>query len=230
MVRELCGEAASKNVVLVSNMWSEVSLEVCEKREKTLSSGCFKPVLDSGGQMARHHNTVQSAHDIIRSIARNDPVVLQIQRELVDERKDIANTAAGRSINQKHNRQIEKHQTELKEVLQKMVRVSKEKDEETVRELEGEKRRLQERMKEITKDLEGMSSNYDAEKVRMEAKVKGVERGAKRESERPEAERKRQLPDRTRRVQDETNVSVADRARPKQETKRSPLVTIPVYK
>ena len=234
IVRALCGDAASMNIVPVSNMWNEVSPEVGEERENGLSRGVFKPVLDSGGQMARHHNTVQSAHDIIRRIAENDPVVLQIQRELVDERKDITNTAAGESINQKLNRQIGKHQTGLESIRRDMERAVMWRARETAPELRDKKRGLQERMKEITRDLEGMSSNYAAEKERMEAKVKGVEQGARRESERSaaetKAERKWQLPIRTRRVQDEANASVADRTEPNQETERSPLITIPVYK
>ena len=76
MVRELCGDAALKNVVLVTNMWSEVSPDVGQNRENQLSAKFFKPVLDLGAQMVRHHHTVQSAHDIIRRMVANDPVVL----------------------------------------------------------------------------------------------------------------------------------------------------------
>jgi hypothetical protein len=35
--------------------------------------------------MVRRHNTEQSAHDVIRNIVDNHPVVLHIQRELVDD-------------------------------------------------------------------------------------------------------------------------------------------------
>ena len=66
--RKLCGDAALANVVLVTNMWGEVSPEVGEARESELSGNFFKPVLDLGAQMVRHHNTVHSAHDVIRRI------------------------------------------------------------------------------------------------------------------------------------------------------------------
>ena len=230
MVPEFCGGAALKNVVLASNMWSGVPPKVGQDRENELASGYFKPVLDLGAQMVRYHNTVQSAHDIIRRIVTNNPVVLQIQRELVDERKGIANTTAGGSISQKLNRRIVQHQTELKGVRQGMVQALKGNDGEMVRELEEEKRRLQERMKEIARDLEGMSSNYAVEKERMEVRLKYMGRGAGRERERPEAERKRQLDDRTRRPQDKANESVVDRARLNQGTETSHWVTIPIYR
>ena len=110
MFRELCGESALKNTVLVTNMWAVGSKDTNEACEKGLSGQFFKLALDKGAQMVRHHNTVQSAHDIIWEIMKNRPVVLQIQRELVDERKDIADTAAGDSIKRELEDQIGRHQ------------------------------------------------------------------------------------------------------------------------
>ena len=47
----------------------------------------------------------------------------------------------------------------------------KEKDEETMQELEEDSGKLQERVEKIKKDLEGMAPNYAAEKERMEANI-----------------------------------------------------------
>ena len=77
--------------------------------------------------MIRHHNTAQSAQDIILTVMKNRPVVLQIQRELVDEHKDIVDTAAGETVNQELNEQIRRHQIELKEVQEQMMQTLKEK-------------------------------------------------------------------------------------------------------
>ena len=211
MFRKLCGDTALKNVVLVTNMWGEVSRDIGEAREGELSSEFFKSALHKGAKMVRHHNTIESAHKIIRMIAENPPVVLRIQRELVDERRDIVNTAAGQAINRELNDQIQRNQAELKEVQEEMAQALRERDEETARELEEEKRRLQERMEELAKDSGGMGANYAAEKERVEAKVKEVEQEAKRERERSEAEGKRHPADRTRRLLGGTNVCVVDR-------------------
>jgi hypothetical protein len=51
-------------VVLLTNMWGEVSHEVGEARERELTSNFFKPALDKGAQLVRHHNTEQSAHTL----------------------------------------------------------------------------------------------------------------------------------------------------------------------
>ena len=116
MFRKLCGDTTLKNVVLVTNRWGEVSPEIGEAREWELCNRFFKPVLDKGAQMARHHNTAQSAHDIIRRIMVNYSEALQIQYEMVDEHKDIVDTAAGEAINLDFDGLIRRHQAELKEV------------------------------------------------------------------------------------------------------------------
>ena len=175
MFRELCGDTTLKNVVLVTNMWSEVSLDIGEARENELSSEFFKSVLDNGAQMARHHDTIQSAHDIIRGIMENHPVVLQIQRELVDERKDIVDTAAGEAVNKELNEQIRRHRAELEDLQKEMAQALEKKDEQIRRELEEDRRKTEERVEKIKKDSEGMAAKYAAEKEKMEAKVKQME-------------------------------------------------------
>ena len=217
MFRELCGDTTLKNVILVTNMWGEVSRDIGEAREDELTSDFFKPVLDKAAQMARHHNTAQSAHDIIRRIMKNRPVTLQIQRELVDEHKDIVDTAAGGVINKELKEQIRKHQVELRMVQEEMMQAMKERDEEARQELEEESRKLQEEMERIKKDSEGMASNYAEEKERMETKMKQMEREAKRERERTEVEYNRQMADLNHRLRMAANASKADRALLEQE-------------
>ena len=112
--QELCGETNLKKVVLVTNMWSEVPHDVGEARERELASKFLKPAPDKGTQMVRNHGTEQSAHDVIRRIVNNHPVVLQIQRELVDEHKDIANTAASDAVNAELVEAAGRHVAELR--------------------------------------------------------------------------------------------------------------------
>ena len=93
--RKLCGDSALKNAVLVSNMWEDVPEGVGEEREKELINTFFKPAIDKGAQYACFHNTADSAYGIIRHIMeKKELIALQIERELVDEGMDIADTAA----------------------------------------------------------------------------------------------------------------------------------------
>ena len=178
MLDELCGDTALKNVVIVTNMWDAVSREVGEARENELSGKFCKPVLDQGAQMVRHYNTTESAHDVVRRVMKNHPVVLRIQRELVDEHKDLIDTSAGKAINRELDEQIRRHQVELERAEEEIAQALEEKDEEAREELGEETRRLQEQMRKIKEDSERMAANYAAEKERMEARVTAMEQRA----------------------------------------------------
>ena len=161
MFRKLCGDTTLKNVVLVTNMWGSVTPEIGEDHENKLSSRYFKPVLDMGAQMVRHHNTAHSACDIIRKIMTNHPEALQIQRELVDEKKDIADTTAGAAINQELSGLISRHKVELEGL----------RGEVASREIAEQAKKPQVLMEKTEKDKAEMSSRYAKEKERMEAKI-----------------------------------------------------------
>ena len=212
-------------------MWNVDPPNVNEARESELSSRFFKPALDKGSQMVRHYNTIQSAHDIIRRIVNNHPVVLQIQRELVDERKDIGDTAAGETIDQELRELTRRHRAELEELREETMQALKEKDEVMTKKLEEAKKELQEKVEKAEKDLETMASNYAAEKERAEVKMKETEQKIKGERQRAEAEYKGKLATLASRLQRTPNVPVTDRAGWKQEIKElQDRVTIPIYK
>lgn len=178
MFRELCGDEALRNVVLVTNMWDEVSPEVGLDRENQLSSKFFKPALDLGAQMTRHYNTAESAHNIIRRILNNHPVALQIQRELVDEHKDISETAAGKAVSQELDEQRKQHQDELRGIQEEIEQALRDKDEQARLELEEDRRKLQEQIDKAKRDSDRMALDYAAEKERLAAKIRGMEKEA----------------------------------------------------
>ena len=212
MFRELCGDTTLNNVVLVTTMWDEVSPDAGESREKELSTNFFKSAIDKGARMARHHNTEQSAHGIIKMVMKSPPVVLQIQQELVDERRKITHTSAGEIINHELNELTRKHEASLKEMQEQMEQALRRKDEETRKELEEGTRELQEKMRRIKKESEGMASNYAKEKRRMKVRAKKKEQEVKRERERVEAEFNRQIEELQRRLQDAAGASGDERA------------------
>ena len=191
--RDLCGETSLKNVVLVTNMWSEVSPEVGEAREKELSSNFLKPALDKGAQMVRHHDTEQSAHDAIRRIMNNHPVVLQIQHELVDEHKDIANTAAAATINAELEEARRRHEAEVRRVQEEMERAMREKQEETRRRIEEEARRREEEIRREREEQERIALQRRQEMERAEMEARRLAEQARIERERVEEEHRRQV-------------------------------------
>jgi len=182
--RELCGETSLKNVVLVTNMWGEVPHDVGEAREKELASAFLKPALDKGAQMARHHNTERSAHDVIRQIMNNHPVVLQIQHEIVDEHKNVASTAAGEAVNVELTEETKRHEA----ALEGMMLALEESHEQARRMLEEERGNLQAQMWVIAEDSEETAIQYVLELEWVEMRMKHMEAQAKLDREQAEME------------------------------------------
>ena len=161
MFRHLCGDSALKNVVLVTNMWGKVTQDVGEAREQELSNKFFKPALEKGAQLVRYHDTAQSSHDIIRLIMKNDPAALQIQRELVDEGKNIKDTAAGEVVSEEINRLIKRHEADMEALREELRHALENRDEETRAELEGETSKLQEQIQRLETESETMAARYE---------------------------------------------------------------------
>ena len=186
--RELCGETNLKNVVLVTNMWGEVPHEVGKAREKELASVFLKPALDKGAQMVCHHNTEQSAHDVIRCIMNNHPITLQIQRELVDERKDIANTAAGEAVNTELTEETRRHEAALKELREETMRMLEDKHLIARLMLEEETRNVEEVMWMIAEESEELALQCTQELEWVEMKMQHMEAQARIDQEQVEME------------------------------------------
>jgi chromosome segregation ATPase len=216
--RELCGDDTLQNVVLVTNMWAQVTQDVGEAREKELATNFFKPVLVKGARLTRHYDTAQSAHDIIRSIMKNIPIPLQIQRELVDEGKDITNTAAGEAINQELNKQIRQHKKELNAVKQEMKEL-KEKDEEARREMEEDARKLREEMNKMRLESKTLAASYREEKKKTEEMMMEMQEHALKEREEADAAHKQQIDILKKRLEDEADNSSAEREKLQQRVK-----------
>ncbi|KAF9784288.1 hypothetical protein BJ322DRAFT_1219094 [Thelephora terrestris] len=125
MFRRLCGDNAFQNVVIVTNMWGKVDVEVGKEREAELKreDDFFKPVLDKGARMERHENTALSAERIVR---------LNLRRNLsMKEGKAIPDTAAGEELTKELNAQIERHREEMRALGKDSGQAIKKKDEET---------------------------------------------------------------------------------------------------
>jgi seryl-tRNA synthetase len=162
MFRKLCGDDALQNVVIVTNMWGEVTAEVGNQREAELMSedDFFKPVLEKGARMARHKDTVLSAEKIIRLILGNHPLPLRIQEELVKEHKNISETGAGEELDRVINAQIKRHQQEMRTLRDEMEQAMKDKDEEVRKALEDEMKGLQGKVEGLREGRKRLESDY----------------------------------------------------------------------
>ena len=176
MFRQLCGDSGLNHVAIVTNMWSEVSLPVGEAREAELREKeiFFKPVLEKRAKLVRHDNTLESAQKIVSAFLDNSPKPLKIQRELVDEHKELLETAAGAELSRELMEQEKKHREDLESIRIEMQAAIKVRDEETRQELEAETSKLQTEMARIQMESQKLESNYHEEQARLEQQVQAI--------------------------------------------------------
>jgi len=100
MFKELCGRHSFKNIVLVTTMWDSVLEDVGIQHEQELQQDWWHSMIRLGSTIYRFHLTEESAWEIIKRFSEPQPggCPLQIQREIVDERKPLHKTSTGRAI------------------------------------------------------------------------------------------------------------------------------------
>jgi hypothetical protein len=165
MFRELCGGSALENVVIVTNMWGEVSQDASEIRERELATEdtFFGLAISQGAQLLRHNNTAESARTILRHIISKDPAPLRIQHEIVDEQKELLEAAAGMVLNRDHIAQEQK----LREEKEKMEHKLQDANERAKRKLEDELQRQEAERVRALNDLQKWQQESAAERARL---------------------------------------------------------------
>ncbi|KAF8055861.1 P-loop containing nucleoside triphosphate hydrolase protein [Lyophyllum atratum] len=96
---KLCGQDASRKVVLATTKWDEVTDQGWAEEQERAVKGWWEELYGPGSRMARFQNTSTSAADIVRSaLDENDLTPIRIQQELVDKGKPFGGTAAACSL------------------------------------------------------------------------------------------------------------------------------------
>lgn len=184
MFRKLCGDDTLKNVILMTNMWGEVSEEVGATREAQLSQDdmFFAPALRNGARLLRHYNTLESAENILKCVISNHPEALQIQRELVEEKKAMSETAAGGILNEEFRQLARKHEEDMKKLEEEMKEVIEERDLKAEEELTEARKKLQAEMRRIEENSEKLASDYSAERAKFERQFQEQMEAARQEA------------------------------------------------
>ena len=101
MLEQLCGVDAFQNMILITTKWiSRPTLD--EELEQTtverdLKKKYWKNMIDRGAYVERHDGTAASARRFISWVVDRPPMVLQSQREMVDEELPWDETTAGKA-------------------------------------------------------------------------------------------------------------------------------------
>lgn len=97
MLRKICGDGSMGNVLLTSSGWSErdPDHDACSRRERQLRDGFWSCMVACGSPICRFYGDQRSAIMLICQLLMKKPVVLEMQKELVDQKMELKDTAAG---------------------------------------------------------------------------------------------------------------------------------------
>ena len=175
--KKICGNLALKNVVLVSTRWSEVDETTGAQREQQLRDNFWAYMLGHGATLARFTGQRESAMGIASQLISKRDIVLDLQRELVDEKKQLKQTVAGSYVQDDLSEMKQQLQKELQD-LEDLRQTLKENDRALRRKVHQDWAREQQRLQTADEDEKRLRRRIAAE-VRAEIEDKKEKKGSK---------------------------------------------------
>jgi hypothetical protein len=195
MFKKLCGVDALRKVILATTMWdkAEVTAGLGSKREKELidTPEFWGYMVSKGSRIHRHDNTANSARKIIEELARGSlRVTLDLQDQMVNERRELIETGAGKEIEAELIKEREKWARELKDVRDQMAEAIQLKDMEAEQALEEVKDDYKGRIKR----LEQQSQRLHVDSARLhKEQIENLKREMRQQQEQNSREMKEKL-------------------------------------
>lgn len=148
---KLVGEASLKNVFLCTTRWDGVEEYEGVSRENRLRERFWSYMISKGSTMIRSYGDRESLVAIISQLLGSSNIVLDIQRQLVDEGRSLDQTAAGQEINGNLSALMEQSRTNLEDI-QRLRRQLQEGDVIMRKKYEDDQKREQERVRQAEVD------------------------------------------------------------------------------
>ncbi|KAM0553310.1 hypothetical protein ACHAPJ_007323 [Fusarium lateritium] len=170
LIKAICGYTSYGNLAIVTTMWPEspnsVERKSLEAREIELltNQDYFGGLVAQSATMFRHYeqghrdptNQAESAKRIVNYLIGQlnvrSPDVLQLQREIVDERKTLGQTAAGIAAAEHLHKARQRHQDRLESLQTELENASKESDSEYAMQLKELKTEAEQNVQKAESD------------------------------------------------------------------------------
>ncbi|KAJ1305960.1 hypothetical protein OPQ81_010675 [Rhizoctonia solani] len=123
------------------------------KWSSVTQKGSSGGALANGAQMVRHHNTRDSAHEIIRILLGKEPVITKLQRQLVDEKTPLEKTDAGLVIGEDLEDKLRKKHEEMDELNAEKEKALESNNQNWLRRLEAQEKLARVKGQELIKQL-----------------------------------------------------------------------------
>ena len=159
--KKLVGSGNMSSVALVSTMWNANSGQEEEERDRRLreTPEYWGDMIKERAHAHRHSGDRVSAIKIITPLMDNERKVLFLQKEMVDEKKDLDRTAAGQEVNAEMNKQREALERRIDQTKEEMNKALALKDQKWVEELASDQEKYQTQINETKTAQEEMKIN-----------------------------------------------------------------------
>jgi len=158
MFKKLCGAKGLSCVVLATTMWSQVTPEEGERREKELISKqeFWGEMIKQGSAVMRQDRAEVSAIQIVQYILKKRRrMVLDIQEEMASG-KTLDETSAGRELEAELERIRKQHEVEMRELREDMLEAQRQNDKQSQKEIAAIRAELQMKMDQDREDRNRM--------------------------------------------------------------------------
>ena len=113
LFQEICGEAAFKNVLLLTSRWEEVPETLGIERERQLREDKWRYMISRGSTSMRFYGTQQTALVIAGHLLEQSNIVLELQKEIIVEHKHLNETRAGSFVDSTLEKRRSKYADDL---------------------------------------------------------------------------------------------------------------------
>ncbi|KAF9463764.1 P-loop containing nucleoside triphosphate hydrolase protein [Collybia nuda] len=153
------------HLAIVTNMWSLPYTGTELQREAQLKTDhrFFAPAIGAGAKYFKHENTTLSAHDIIMNLLPTKRVVLDIQRELVVDKKSFPNTKVGQVAKRHVEEDLRKFQKGMETVSADITKAKEQGDVDVVEELQDELTEYKKTISRLLSDHQGLRTDSNVQ-------------------------------------------------------------------
>lgn len=166
---KICGDTSLRNVFLCTTRWDQVEEHDGASRENRLREHFWAYMISKGSTMMRSYGDRESAVAMVSQLLGSASIVLDIQRELVDEGRSLDETSAGVEVNGNLTALVAQSKNDLAEI-QRLQQELRDSDFAMRRKLEEDQRKEQARLRQAEVDQVRLRADIAAE-VRDEINV-----------------------------------------------------------
>ncbi|CAE6472296.1 unnamed protein product, partial [Rhizoctonia solani] len=178
ILRGLCGQDTLSNVLIVTNMWSDppTAKEIHNEKQLRENPKFFQPAIAAGARMVRRpQKDSNSAHDIIRMLLDKPPVVMKIQRQIVDERTGFYATDAAMVLGEELAQMEQRHLQEIEEVKEELRLAKEQNNTQAQSELREFLEQAIAESTRLSKEIQSLREGFEEERLKWEDRVSAAE-------------------------------------------------------